>query len=412
MMPVWRERHRCKHGPILLLLLASCGEAGARPDLSSVRDSAGVTIIDNVFPDSADVRWWAIETVPLLDIGGAEAEEAQSLFQVGDARRLADGRIVVTNGGAGDVRYYAAGGAHIRTTGRRGDGPGEFQRPGSILLLPGDSILVVERFGGRASVLDPDGSFARDFRMGADGPGVGVVGRLGDGSFVATRVSFAPGDVSDGLQRQRVTLVTLGADGTVIDSVVTLPGAERVIHLSGSAGALTSVEIRTPPFARSTVFAARGDEIFAGTQDSPQIDVYDTDGSLRRIVRTGAPMETVTPEHIGAWIERVYANAPPEIREQHRGRRDDPNAGEAVPPYSALEIDDAGNLWVADYDDRIDPAGGWSIHDAEGRLVARIRLPARFRPFHIGNDFILGVLPDDLDVEHIRLHRLLKHDER
>jgi hypothetical protein len=46
------------------------------------------------------------------------------------------------------------------------------------------------------------------------------------------------------------------------------------------------------------------------------------------------------------------------------------------------------------------------VHDAEGRLVARVRMPESFRPLHIGEDFVLGVERDDLDVEHVRMYRI------
>ncbi|MGH7445961.1 MAG: hypothetical protein ACRELT_00275, partial [Longimicrobiales bacterium] len=117
-------------------LLAACGAGDVATPPATVRDSAGIAIVENVYPDSAAVQWWTLEQPPRLDIGGAQAEEAYSVYQVGGALRLSDDRIVVTNGGAADVRYYSADGEHVRTSGRRGDGPGEFQRPQQVLALP------------------------------------------------------------------------------------------------------------------------------------------------------------------------------------------------------------------------------------------------------------------------------------
>jgi hypothetical protein len=238
-----------------------------------------------------------------------------------------------------------------------------------------------------------------------------VFGRFTAGSLIASRPIFAEDDnLRSGFQRIPLAFITISSDdGAVLDTVITVPGPERVVHTTADAsGALASVEISAPAFAKATAFTADDDEIFVAIQDAPQIDVYDSTGALRRIVRTGRPMPPVTEQHLDAWLERMASNAPPELRDRIRARREHPDAGEVVPPFATLEIDDAGNLWIADYDDRINTAGTWSVHDPDGRLLARIRLPRDFRLLHVGNDFALGVLRDDLDVEHVRLHRLVK----
>ncbi|MGH7448069.1 MAG: hypothetical protein ACRELT_10945, partial [Longimicrobiales bacterium] len=387
-------------------LLAACGAGDAATPPVTVRDSAGIAIVENVYPDSAAVKWWSLEQSPLLDIGGAQAEEAYSVYQVGGALRLSDDRIVVTNGGAADVRYYSADGEHVRTSGRRGDGPGEFQRPQQVLALPVDSVLVVD--GGRATVLNPEGSYARDFTSGGTGPRTGVVGRLRDGRLVATHAAFTPGEIEAGFQRSTIVFVTLTPAGEVQDTIVTVPGAERTVHMEGSGGQVRSIMIIALPYVKNTVYAVAGDVLAVATQESPEIRVYGADGTPRRIIRTGTPMPAVTDAHLEAWFQRQRESMLPERREQAVTRPDWPDAGQVVPPFAAVEIDDAGNFWVADYDDRIRPHGAWSVHDPDGRLLARIRMPARFRPMHIGADFVLGVERDDLDVEHVRMYRVLK----
>lgn len=391
-----------------LAVVACDGGSGDAP-AALVRDSAGIVIVENVWPDSADVPWWTLDGEPLVDIGSADAEEQNALFRVGDALRLSDGRIVVTNGGAADVRYYSAEGEHLRTTGRRGDGPGEFRSPRWLFPMSGDSVVVVDV--RRASVLDGRGEFVRDFLIGGPGASVSAIGRLSDGSIIATAGLLDMEQVKDGFQRPDLAFVRLAEDGSVVDTILFVPGMEGTIRTSGSAGRIESVAISLPPFGKRTVHAAAGDAIVVGTQDAPQVEVYGADGSLRRIIRTRAPMAAVTDEHLEAWYERQRSQMPAELAAQFTRRPDYEDAGKVVPPYGALELDDDGNLWIMDYDDRIRPAGRWSIHDREGRLLARIALPAGFRPMHIGSDFVLGVEPDDLDVEHVRMYRLMRNDE-
>jgi hypothetical protein len=204
--------------------------------------------------------------------------------------------------------------------------------------------------------------------------------------------------------------VTLTPAGDVQDTIVTVAGAERTVHVGGSGGQIQSIMVFAPPFVKNTVYAVAGDVLAVATQESPEIRVYGADGTPRRIIRTGTPMAAVTAAHLEAWHQRQRESMPQEQREQAVTRPDWPDAGKVVPPFAAVEIDDAGNVWVADYDDRIRPPGAWSVHDPNGRLSARIRMPARFRPMHIGEDFVLGVKRDDFDVEHVRMYRLLKDD--
>jgi hypothetical protein len=387
-------------------LLSACGAGDANMRAATVRDSAGVAIVENAFPDSAAVHWWSLAQPPELDIGSAEAEEVYSVYQVTDALRLSDGRVVVVNGGSADIRYYMADGSHLHTTGRRGDGPGEFQRPQRLIVLPPDSVLVVDP--ARTTVLDAAGAYVRDFVPGGAGTRVNVVGRLADGRLVGTGSTVIGESITSGLHRTDIAFVTLTRSGEVVDTMVTVPGSERTIHVDGAGGRIESIMVSAPPFGKTTVYAAAGDVLVVATQESAEIRVFGADGALRRLIRTGAPMPAVTEEHLSAWFERQRESMPAERREQMVTRPDWPDAGKVVPPFSAMEIDDAGNVWIADYDDRIRTPGTWSVHDAEGRLIARVRMPERFRPMHIGTDFVLGVERDELDVEHVRLHRLLK----
>ncbi len=63
-----------------------------------------------------------------------------------------------------------------------------------------------------------------------------------------------------------------------------------------------------------------------------------------------------------------------------------------------------GRLWVQDYPGLVDDPA-WTIYDADGARVARITLPGTFRPYDMGEDWVLGRETDELEVEHVRLYR-------
>jgi hypothetical protein len=78
-----------------------------------------------------------------------------------------------------------------------------------------------------------------------------------------------------------------------------------------------------------------------------------------------------------------------------------------MPFYQAALADAEGNLWVQDFSPG-EPPAGWSVFDPEGRFLGAVAMPDRFRPQQIGDDFILGVARDELDVERVQLYALEK----
>lgn len=407
-------RHPRQVVPLALAvaLATGCDRAAGPAALSVLRDSAGVQITENVWPDSTEVPWWTAAAEPLVDIGGLDASESYALFQVGDAQRFEDGSIVVAHGGGHDVRIYDRAGIHVRTFGRQGDGPGEFQRPTRVLAQPGDSVLVYDAQAQRISRLSRSDGFARDWRLAqGDGRPAALIGALADGSLIARgNARFGQqGPPPAGRLRNDVVFLRFGDPATPGDTVVVVPGNETFVRTETDANArITAISIFTLPFGLTTQAATGADEIVIGTQDAPELRVYGADGTLRRIVRTGAPMPAVTPAHVEAWQERLSEGLPPDRQAEYRRGVADLPHGAHVPPYGSVHVDEQGFTWVQDYDDRINPAGGWSVYDDEGRIAARIHLPAALRVHHIGVDFVLGVERDDLDVERVRLYSLAR----
>lgn len=66
---------------------------------------------------------------------------------------------------SGPPQVFDQKGSFVATVGRLGRGPGEFDKPTGALLLPGDSILVIDGGLFRATVIDPRLKAARSIRM-------------------------------------------------------------------------------------------------------------------------------------------------------------------------------------------------------------------------------------------------------
>lgn len=396
--------------PIAVLLSACFGAEGANRARATFRDSAGVRIAENPSPDdSANLVWWGLEG-PQLDVGGEAVTDEYALFRVGAAARLGDDRFVVANGGSSDLRFYDLAGRHVATIGREGEGPGEFRNIGLLLPGPADSLTVYDGALRRFSVISPNPAFAREFRFSDVASVSRVIGRTAAGEYVGypAGVRGSPDEFPNGLSRPDQVITLHDETGAVIDTIGTFAGPERVINVRQRNGEIVSIEIGTPPFARNSSFVLAGDALWVGTQDGPELRRYGLDGSLDLILRTGRQAVPVTDEHVNALIEQRLEDAPSDAHARIRAGYETMPRFEFVPPYGSVQADAAGRLWVADYANPLAPAGRYTVYGEDGGILARIILPERFRPLDIGGDWILGTELDELDVEHLRLYRIVE----
>ena len=276
---------------ITILILApvggGCGESGrtTRYGLHSESwDSAGVTMVDDERPPADSRLPWTIGAQPSLSIGSVDGGGADQLFQVADATRLADGRIVIAHASSNELRVFNADGSHTATWGGHGEGPGEFTSysPTAVAAWPGDSLAAPNPWGAGLTLFDTDGSHGRDVRI--ESAIRNVVDLLPDGKVLAYGGSLLREDMtgSSGLVRSMSQWAILGSDGGLHSSLGDYPGAEFHAMLDSDGNIAGG---RPHPFGRGTLGAVWGDLAAIGVQDSYEIKAFAADGSLVRIVR-------------------------------------------------------------------------------------------------------------------------------
>ena len=223
-------------GVLCALSTACAGDGNGGADgggrlRSTVRDSAGVTIVENERPPPDSRLGWRVGPTPAVTIGTTEGDPAYELFRVGDAMRLVDGRIVVANMGSGELRVFDSDGVHLESWGGQGDGPGEFgaMAPGGLEPWPGDSLMAREPFQRRLSIFSIRGTFGRAFRL--QGDYASVVGPLPDGRILAqTLTSYSGGTPGTSeLTRPDLEYGILEADGSVHRDLGAYPGSELYV---------------------------------------------------------------------------------------------------------------------------------------------------------------------------------------
>jgi hypothetical protein len=220
---------------------------------------------------------------PAVRIGVADGDERYQFHQVRGVRRLSDGRIVVANGGSGEVRIYDADGEFDLSTGGAGDGPGEFRSLASIDVLPGDSLLALDGGNRRVSVLDPAGAYVRSWTFESPGRGLypSAAHALPDGSVVIAYFrGRMPGD-PPGVFRAAAPVVRYSADGAELGPIGELAGDEW--YYSEEHHTLSD-----RAFGRKGHLAVHDTLIFLGDAAEPAVRVVSTSGAVRTIATDSA----------------------------------------------------------------------------------------------------------------------------
>jgi hypothetical protein len=78
-----------------------------------------------------------------------------------------------------------------------------------------------------------------------------------------------------------------------------------------------------------------------------------------------------------------------------------------LPAWRQLAGDEAGNLWVSDYSANAVTAD-WKVFTPDGRWLTNVRLPDGIRVLELGDDYLLGLWLDELDIEHVRMYEIVK----
>ncbi len=389
--------------------VAACADAedGSAGLESVVRDSSGVTIVENEQP-AADTRLgWRVGAEPTLSIGAFEAAPAYELYQVMDAARLEDGRIVVANAGSGELRVFDASGTHLASWGGRGEGPGEFgdfAAPYSVEPWPGDSIAGSDAFARRMSIFDTHGVHGRTFVL--EDPFYALIGALPDGQMLLrTMDQFVAGTMGTGTVRMDVEYGIVTPTGHLHAALGPYPGHERYI-IDDDRG------MRPYPqaFSRSGIARVWGNLIIVGSNDHYEIRAYTTDGALARIVRREHDARGPTRADRDAHLAELYADRTEQERAEALADLEEMPLPEAFPAFDRVLADALGFLWVEDYRLPGEQAPAWTVFDPTGRVLGLVELPPDLTIFEIGEDYVLGRVSDDLGIEYVQLWPLDRSD--
>jgi hypothetical protein len=332
-----------------------CIEAPDRADPGITFDTiAGVEHVitsgPGVWAEESDV--WRIDESSGVVVGETEGDDAYVFGQISGVAVDPLGQIHVADPQALQIRVFSPEGEFLRQVGREGEGPGEFKHIGGLALAP-------------------DGVAALDGGLGR----VTVFGLTGD--------------------------VVRGSDGTVTDTAFL--AEVRPDHVVVERNGMPYMSFPRPLAPRASFSFGPEGMSYLSRGNEYRIDVFSPSGDSLRTIRRPVEPRPVTVDQrdsalavIADAFERVGENPAREVELPDRS-----------PVISGLVPDSEGNLWVLNAGGGEGGRNEWSVHDASGRYLGAVLLPA-MTVTQIGDDFLAGTTTDELGVPKAVVYRIIK----
>lgn len=375
------------------LAAGGCGADGT-VSLAMVRDSAGIRIVEyDDIPQGLPV--WVVAHQPDLSIGSAFGQGPDLFGRVVAAVEASDGTVVVADALHFELRAFDPAGEFRWSAGRRGEGPGEFSSLSAVVLLRGDSVLVVDR---RAwTVFGPSGEFARRTQFSAPEEGLGspeFEGVGADGRLFAWSRILQGGGLQNGRYRLPHRLLIYQPSGTVFANSIDVPGTE--FWAAGVGGGAAYVSMMVPQrMGLTTQLDVVGTRAIITSQDRFEVLAVNSEGDLDMILRVNKPRVQVDTDIRSAVRDAGYENLD--------------WVPEELPAIGRVLQDALGRIWIQEYAPAYaTEARNWWIFDPEGEIIAFAEVPAGLEIQQLESDHVLGLTSDSLDVTYVEKRSILR----
>jgi len=338
-------------------------------------------------PGSATAPARRLRFVPV--VGSRTGPSESMLFRVFAGRILPDGGVVIGDNGTRELRFYAPDGTWLRSVGRRGKGPGEFQFVTAIYAL-GDSLFVFDGALGRMSVFTSAGRYAREFSILSGGlwwP----IGITDDGRLLAASGTPAPGVAHAGVVVDSADYGWYDLDGKPLAFAARLPAGTRVA-VTGEDGVRTIQEAPFSPVPSAVV--AGGGFVFSDGEGS--IRFLDASGQGTRTSRPAAPPVEIPDAAVDAYRRERLSRAGARRARVALVLRNSP-----FPRYYPViaELAGGGGVWAQRYRMARDTDTEWFVAGGPGSSSGRYAAAGKFRVLDVRGRRALAVRTDDWGVE-------------
>ena len=356
---------------------------------------------------------------PVRTLGAPDFEFTEPMTRVTAVRALSDGRVIVSDMGERTVRLLDPRTQSAATVGRQGQGPGEYGLPGPLLAAAGDTTWLVDMLGRRFLVITP---------AGLPGATMPIV----EGAANALRLTIPTSADRDGrLYAEQTTMVAQrGARGGAVQFPESIP----VVRIDRSRGSTDTVFWSQQPRMSIEVSGARGSQQMRARGASPFSGrdgwAAGTDGAVAVVRVNGYRVEWIAPDGrrtVGPALpftqQRVTdADKEAVIKESQgmmmavggaapagfdiRAFLESMDWPEYKPPFlGQVHVAPDGRAWIPVTPPRFGDAITYDVVDRQGRLVERVKFPAKTHLIGFSGGALYSVRVDDDDLQYLQRRR-------
>lgn len=307
------------------------------------------TLLNPAFPREGVIRYALQDD---LTIGGEGGGAESVLNRPQDLKVDAQGNMYVLDWGDVDFKVFAPDGRHLRTFGKRGQGPGEFDIPAYFVLGADGRIFLLSGRQHQMITLDGTGKYLSSFKLDGFCHGLAVDG-LGHVYYTQMLTPEPGGSEEFRLMQNRKALFrsdVLGQEKIKLGEYLDVTMLMKMMKMGeGMASqSLTSRESYTTSW-----LVGPDDRVYIGYNKDYRLDVHDADGKL--LFRFGREFTPIRhPEY----------------------KLDGPHP-EFYPAFSDWRkfFDEKGNLWLEQYVEDAVKDHVFDVFSPEGIYLKQVRVP-------------------------------------
>ncbi|MFO7655132.1 MAG: hypothetical protein R6X25_15135 [Candidatus Krumholzibacteriia bacterium] len=325
-------------------------------------------------------------TITLVEEWRAGGEDGDIFFgMVVGTVADGEGNVYVLDSQLAQVEVFAPDGAHLRTLGGEGDGPGEVRAPQAVSFLSDGTLGIVKFFPGEIVRLTPDGIPQTSIHLtpAADGgkAQTGEVAAFGmecrGGTLLVAGQRSVPSEVGSS---RRHFLARFSSTGEEL-----VRYREHDMELDFNAFRFVESTI-LPAFLLTSAVSPDGEVYTPAGRDRYAVEVYAADGALERVIeRRDRPRRRTDRERrrmnalVDAWGQGIPYEVPREF-------------DVFEPPITELFVDRDGILWVQHARSGFDQKDGvfltYDTFDRDGRWLQEVSVVAEGDPTYDGVKFL------------------------
>ncbi len=395
----------------------ACG--GDRPvaaaTFSTVTDTIGDTVVVRTVGarDSASL----LGLLPELQFGELDGADEYVFGYVGNVLPATGGDVYVWDGQVNLLRRYDSTGRFLRQIGRKGGGPGEYDRPIGLDVMPDGRLAIWDASHERVNLYDATGTFASSWRAATnmfmqDGLRVDNAGRMN------LRLPIGERDAS---MDAAIGIVRYTADGTLLDTLLppVLPKPDALSSEEVSGGGVSRYRYYIKYVPQPSWSVSPLGYLVSTPADRYVITLHRPDGPLRieRDVPV-VPVESAERSQIERSMTKMVQSRSP------GWRWNGPPVPSTKPPVTSVKVDADGRIWVArtlaservedmdadTSDGPVEPswqsAVGYDVFAADGHWLGHLPIPRRTQLIHMRGDTAWGTVSDSMDVQRVVRFRI------